>query len=194
MNLQEAISMSTLQSPAPGHPAAGSEMAWQEQLHDGTEVTIRALHAEDKELERRFILALSPLSRRFRFLETMTSPSEALLAQLTALDPLKDIAYVALVGSGSEQREVGVARLSAAAGELDCEFAVTVADEWQRKGLGTALMAHLISAARARGLRALHSSDSSDNDSMRQFAAHLQFQKSRDPDDARLTLYSVKLE
>ena len=52
---------------------------WTEPLRDGTSVTIRALHVEDIELERRFIEALSPTSRRFRFLETMNSPSEALL-------------------------------------------------------------------------------------------------------------------
>ncbi len=189
--------MSTIE-PSPvaevrtGPPA--TEGDWVEELHDGTKVTIRALHAHDVELERRFIEALSPESRRYRFMETMSSPSESLLAQLTTLDPLTDVAYLALLGTGPGQREIGVARFSAAPGATDCEFAVTVTDDWQRKGLGTALMRHLINVARARGFRAMHSSDSSDNDSMRQFAAHLHFQKSPDPDDARLILYSVKLD
>ena len=189
--------MSTIESSPVadiGTGARPTEGAWVEELHDGTQVTIRALHAHDVELERRFIETLSPESRRYRFLETMTSPSEALLAQLTTLDPLTDVAFLALLGTGSDQREIGVARLSAAPGAPDCEFAVTVTDDWQRKGLGTALMGHLINVARARGLHAMHSSDSSDNDSMRQFAAHLHFQKSQDPDDARLLLYSVKLD
>ncbi len=189
--------MNTLQPPPVAETLPGSlprpEVAWQEALSDGTQVTIRALQPADKELERRFIRGLSPQSRRFRFFETMATPSESLLAQLMALDPLRDTAYLALVGTGAEAHEIGVARFSAEAGEPECEFAVTVADEWQRKGLGTALMAHLISAARARGIHAMHSSDSSDNDSMRQFAGHLHFQKSPDPDDPTLTLYSIKL-
>jgi GNAT superfamily N-acetyltransferase len=170
------------------------EAAWQQPLRDGTQVTIRALHAQDVELERRFIETLSPESRRFRFLETMSSPSEALLRQLTMLDPLKDVAYLAIVGTGPDAHEIGVARFSAAAGASDCEFAVTVSDEWQRKGLGAALMAHLIDAARVRGIHAMHSSDSFANDSMRRFAGHLKFHKTTDPDDARLVLYSVKLD
>ena len=175
-------------------PSSVAETAWQQQLRDGTQVMIRALHAQDVELERRFIEALSPQSRRFRFLETMSSPSEALLRQLTALDPLTDVAYLAVVGSGAQEREIGVARFSAGAGAADCEFAVTVSDEWQRKGLGAALMAHLVDAARARGIHAMHSADSFDNDSMRQFAGHLKFQKTTDPADSRLVLYSVDLD
>ena len=124
----------------------------------------------------------------------MTSPTEALLKQLTALDPATDVAYLALIGTGADEREIGVARFSAAVGAADCEFAVTVSDEWQRKGLGAALMGHLIAAARTRGIREMHSADSFDNDSMRQFAGHLKFQKSTDPEDSRLALYSVKLD
>jgi acetyltransferase len=185
----------TLPIEPPGQAGApGAEAAWQQDLRDGTQVTIRSLHAQDVELERRFIERLSPRSRRFRFLETMSSPSEALLKQLTVLDPLTDVAFLALVGAGAQEREIGVARFSAAAGAADCEFAVTVSDEWQRKGLGAALMAHLIDAARARGIHAMHSADSFDNDSMRQFAGHLKFQKSTDPTDARLVLYSVNLD
>ncbi len=179
---------------APTHPSGPVKPSWDEHLLDGTQVTIRGLQSQDLELERRFIEGLSPMSRRFRFLETMNSPSDALLAQLTGLDPLTDVAYVATIGSGTGQREIGVARFSALVGGQDCEFAVTVSDEWQMKGLGSALMSHLVDAARARGIHAMHSSDSADNDSMRQFAAHLGFQSSRDPSDARLVLYSVNLD
>ncbi len=190
--------MSTVQTPSiettDRRDLPASEVAWQQQLQDGTHVTIRPLHAQDVELERQFIEAMSPQSRRFRFLETMSSPSESLLKQLTELDPLTDVAYLATVGDGAEAREIGVARFSAAAGARDCEFAVTVSDEWQRQGLGAALMAHLIDAARARGIHAMHSTDSSDNDSMRQFAGHLKFQRSTDPSDAKLVLYSVDLD
>ena len=189
--MQNELTQSTPQSWA--SPASTIEPSWDEHLLDGTMVTIRALQSQDKELERRFIEGLSPRSRRFRFLETMNSPSDALLAQLTDLDPLADVAYLATIGSGSEQREIGVARFSAHVGEQDCEFAITVSDEWQMKGLGSALMSHLVDAARARGVRMLHSSDSADNDSMRQFAAHLSFQNRRDPEDAKLVLYSVDL-
>ena len=36
-----------------------------------------------------------------------------------------------------------------------CEFAIVIADDWQRKGLGRRLMSALIEVARARGLRSM---------------------------------------
>ncbi|MDQ2778609.1 MAG: GNAT family N-acetyltransferase [Pseudomonadota bacterium] len=163
-------------------------------LRDGTRVQVRPIHPEDIELERRFIESLSPASRRFRFLDTIQSPSAALLKQMTVIDPRTDAAYVALLGTGDQAQEIGVARFSAQADGADCEFAVTVADAWQHKGLGTLLMHRLIDVAKARGFKAMHSSDASDNDLMRKFAEHLHFQHRRDPDDAKLVLYSVRLD
>ena len=175
---------------APGEIAQAGALAL---LRDGTRVFVRPIHAEDIELERRFIEALSPSSRRFRFLETMHSPSPALLKQMTVINPSTDAAYVALLGTGAQTVEIGVARFSARADGLDCEFAVTVSDEWQHKGLGTLLMRRLIDVAKARGIKKMHSSDAADNGLMRKFAEHLNFHHVRDPDDATLVLYSVDL-
>jgi GNAT superfamily N-acetyltransferase len=189
--------VSTLPSPA-ATGIAHSDVAcpedhWIEVLRDGTHVMIRPIHRQDIELERRFIETLSQQSRRFRFLAAINSPSEVMLRQLTAIDPATDVAFVALVAVGVEKREIGVARFSARADGTDCEFAVTVSDEWQNKGLGTLLMQRLIAAARARGIKAMHSSDASDNDMMRKFAKHLNFHHSRDPEDGAQVLYSVDL-
>ena len=162
-------------------------------LNDGSRVVIRPIHESDVELERQFIEALSPSSRRFRFLDTMRSPSEALLKQMTAIDNATDAAYVATIEMAGEVREIGVARFSARPDGNDCEFAVAVADEWQNKGLGTLLMQRLIDVARSRGIGKMHSSDPSDNTSMRQFAEHLHFRHERDPEDATHVLYTVDL-
>jgi acetyltransferase len=163
-------------------------------LHDETRVLIRPIHPGDVALERRFIEALSPTARRYRFLDTMRTPSEALLKLLTEIKPATDVAYVAVLGAGDAEVEIGVARFSALPDGANCEFAVTVADEWQNKGLGTFLMERLIAAAKARGLESMFSSDASDNTRMRQFAEHLHFHHMQDPDDARLVRYSVDLK
>ena len=193
--------MDTVQTPieSPTRQTASAGVTeprgpWNEVLRDGTAVVVRPIHEHDVELARRFIEGLSPQSRHFRFLEAMKSPSEALLKQLTAIDPSTDAAYVAVIGAGTEEREIGAARFSARPDGKDCEFAVTVSDEWQHKGLATLLMRRLIDVARSRGIESMHSSDAADNDSMRRFADHLGFQHQRDPDDARQVLYSVDLE
>jgi GNAT superfamily N-acetyltransferase len=192
--------MSAVPLPADSAPASPAsvtagppEEGWVEELRDGTRVLIRPIHAHDLELERRFIEALSPQSRRFRFLESMQTPSDALLRQLTVINPSTDVAYLAVVAAEVPEREIGVARFSARADGEDCEFAVTVSDAWQHKGLGTLLMKHLIEAARARGIRTMHSNDAKDNDLMRGFAEHLHFQHEPDPDEATQVRYSVNL-
>lgn len=162
-------------------------------LGDGTRVAIRSIRENDVGLERQFIKALSPSSRRFRFLDTMRSPSDALLKQMTSIDNATDAAYVATIEVDGKVREIGVARFSAEPDGHDCEFAVTVADEWQHKGLGTLLVNRLIAVARSRGIMKMHSSDASDNTSMRKFAEHLKFSHKRDPEDATHVLYSVDL-
>ena len=169
-----------------------NEQSWHEVLHGGQSVLIREIREQDIELERRFIERLSPTSRRFRFLGTLVSPSDDLLRRLVALDPAREVALIALVGEGAEQVEIGVARLSAEGNET-CEFAVTVSDEWQHKGLGTLLMQHLINSAIERGIKSMHSIDSADNEHMRELAAHLGFKRAPDPDDATCVVHSLDL-
>lgn len=169
-----------------------NEHRWNAVLHDGQSVLIREIRKRDVELERRFIERLSPTSRRFRFLGTLLSPSDNLLRQLVTLDPARDVALIALIGEGDEQTEIGVARLSTE-GDHSCEFAVTVSDEWQNKGLGTLLMQHLIDSAIERGIKSMHSTDAADNEPMREFAAHLGFKRSPDPDDATCVVHSLDL-
>lgn len=137
-------------------------------LRGGDRVLMRPLKIGDGELERNFIEALSPTSRRFRFLQTMRSPSDALLAQLTVLDPKTDAAFVAVIGGGVNEQAVGVGRFSAGPdGRL------------------------LVDVARVRGITRMHSSDAADNVRMRKFAAHLRLEHETDPDDATLVHYSV---
>jgi len=176
-----------------GTPPTADHPHWTETLRDGTHVIIRPLHAEDVELERRFIERLSPESRRMRFLGQMSSPSAELLRQMTQIDYVHDMAFVALVHRDGEKREVGVSRYSVGADGAWCECAVSVDDEWHGLGLGTLLMRHLIETARARGIRSMISLDSADNWRMRELATHLGFVREQDPDDARQVIHRLTL-
>lgn len=171
---------------------SSDEKSWDGILCDGQSVLIRNIRADDMERERRFIERLSPSSRRFRFLGTLVSPSDNLLRQLVVLNPAQNVALIALIGDGSNQLEIGVARLSMEADDT-CEFAVTVSDEWQNRGLGTLLMQHLICSAIERGIKSMHSIDAVDNEPMREFAAHLGFKRDADPDDATRVIHSLDL-
>jgi GNAT superfamily N-acetyltransferase len=189
----EAQTLSEVTSSHPPLDDASTCGVWTEVLRGGDRILIRPIRADDVEMERRFIEGLSPTSRRFRFLDTMRSPSNELLRKLTAIDPSTDVALVAVLDDEAHDHEIGVARFSTRPGGKECEFAVTVSDEWQNKGLGTHLMYHLIEAARRRGVERMYSIDASDNEPMRRFAAHLHFNHARDPDDATQTVYSLDL-
>ena len=165
---------------------------WSEQLRDGTGVTIRPISSADFEREREFIQALSPQSRRFRFLGQIGEPSEQLLAELTNIDYSHDAAFSAVVSEGSDGRFLGVSRYNTS-GANSCECAVTVLDDWQQRGLGTALMKHLIRVARARGISFMYSRDASENRAMADLARHLGFNRRVDPDDPSLIVHSLWL-
>jgi len=161
-------------------------------LKDGSRVTIRPLTESDAGIEHDFIVRLSPQSRRLRFLSSFAAPSEELLERLTKLDEATEAAFVALAVESGVEREVGVARMSAV-GDGRAEFAVTVMDAWQQKGLGTMLTKHVIEAARRRGLRALYSIDASENGPMNGFAKTLGFCSDVNPQDATELIHTLRL-
>ena len=171
----------------PAHPR------WVETLHDRSQVVIRPLALADRNAERAFIEGLSAQARRYRFLASMDTPSERTLDALTDIDQVHDVAFAAVVPDGAHERIVGVSRYGTDRSGEHCESAVTVADEWQDKGLGTVLMRHLIDVARARGLRTMRSVDSAENLRMRDLARFLGFHTRVDPEDARQVIHELTL-
>ena len=174
-------------------PASAQSPHFTEQLRDGTHVIIRPLRKSDAALERAFIKRLSPESRRLRFLGQVSEPSDDMIRRLTDIDYRKDMAFVALVHRDNEKREVGVSRYSASADGQSCECAVTVDDEWHKKGLGSLLMRHLIDVARTRGIRTMMSFDDANNWQMRDLAAYLGFDRKRDPNDSTQVIHRLTL-
>ncbi len=166
---------------------------WTETLRDGTRVLIRPITRQDAAEEREFIESLSPRSRRFRFLGQIRQPSEALISRLTDIDYRQDVAFAAVVPDGAKETFVGVSRYSTNGDGDGCECAVTVLDQWQGKGLGTALMKHLIEVAKARGIQYMFSIDSVDNLAMADLAKYLGFTRRFDPDDGTQVIHELRL-
>ncbi len=174
-------------------PPSASAPRWSERLRNGLHVMIRPIRKSDAALERAFIEGLSPQSRRFRFLGVIKSPSDALIKQLTEIDYQHDVAFVALVHEKGKKKEIGVSRYSLSADGQSCECAITVADDWQGRGLGSLLMRHLIEVARASGIRKMLSIDASENLQMRDLATYLGFHRRADPEDSHQVIYSLDL-
>ena len=165
---------------------------WHETLRDGTQVLIRPIAKEDAALERAFIERLSPESRENRFLGQI-NPSDDMVKRLTDIDYRRDMAFVALRHDVGEKREIGVSRFCLSEDGSSCECAVTVADEWQGRGLGHLLMRHLIEVARQRGIKRMFSIDLAANEQMRDLAASLGFERKVDHDYPSQVIHSLAL-
>jgi len=120
----------------------------------GIKIALRPIRSKDKELLRFFAESLSEEDLYFRFFRHI-EPTEALLTRLVDIDPTKQIAILALVGSGETEKIVGVGRCFIDRKRTTAELVLTVGNEYQNKGIGRELLLHLISLARAQGLKGL---------------------------------------
>lgn len=120
------------------------------ELIDGSTVRIRPISPSDADLLRAGFEKLSPESRHRRFLAAMTRLTDSMVAYLTDVDHHDHEALLAIDPRSGEA--TGVARYVREAGTSDAEVAVTVADDWQGRGLATALLELLTDRARAEGV------------------------------------------
>ncbi len=120
-------------------------------LRDGTQICVRQGHSSDRALLVRGFERLTPESRYRRFLAPMPELSEEMVRYLTAIDHHDHEAIIAL---DEQSREgIGVARYIRNPQRHDvAEVAVTVIDEWQRKGVGTLLLDVISARAREQGI------------------------------------------
>ncbi|HRP24924.1 MAG TPA: GNAT family N-acetyltransferase [Thauera sp.] len=123
---------------------------------DGRAVRTRPVRPEDAELLLAFFDGLSKESRYLRFMEDLQELSPAMVARFTQIDYDREMALIATTpdDKGAEQM-VGSARYALAADGESVEFALVVADGWQRFGLGRRLMGALIEVARSKGYRSI---------------------------------------
>ncbi len=166
---------------------------WTDLLPDQRHILIRPIGIQDAEAERRFIESLSPQTRRFRFLGQVRRPSSKTIKQFTDLDYVHDVAFAAVIADGENDQFVGVTRYTTTADGTECEYAITVKDEWQSSGLSLLLMEHLIDVARSRGIRRIWSLDSAEDVAGFELASSLGFEHQRDPDDSSQMIFSLWL-
>jgi acetyltransferase len=152
-------------------------------LADGTPVTLRPIRATDEVIEQQFVRGLSDEARYFRFMDMLRELSPQMLRQMTHIDYHDQMALIAVTRLAGKETEIAVGRYIVFPGTDDCEFAIVVGDEWQGKGIATALMRQLFRAARARGLRKMIGEVLASNSKMLHFVTRLGFHAHTDADD-----------
>lgn len=166
---------------------------WTDLLPDERHIFIRPVGIQDAEAERQFIESLSPQTRRFRFLGQVRHPSIKTIKQFTDLDYVHDVAFAAVIADGEKDQFVGVSRYTTTADGTECEYAITVKDDWLNSGLSLLLMEHLIDVARSRGIKRIWSLDSAENVAGLELANSLGFEHKQDPDDSSQVIFSLWL-
>ena len=154
-------------------------------LPGGEVVCIRPIRPEDSTIEQAFVRALSADSRYNRFMGQVNELSHALLDRFTHNDYPSTFALVATVGEGRNEKEIAVARYCSKQGDKACEFAVTVADEWHGRGVGSLLIGRLMDLARKGGLERMEGYVLSTNQRMLGFARFHGFRNSQALRDRR---------
>jgi acetyltransferase len=123
---------------------------------DGKTVTIRPIRPEDAEMTQDFVKRMSDESKYYRFMDTIRELTQSMLVRFTQIDYDREMALVATVkGENGEEIQIGVSRYVTNPDGESVEFALAIADDWQKHGIGRKLMTALIDAARMKGHRSV---------------------------------------
>jgi acyl-CoA synthetase (NDP forming)/GNAT superfamily N-acetyltransferase len=120
-------------------------------LADGTTLTIRAAGPEDYEPVRQLHEAMSPDNLYFRFFSASKASAEREAQRVCLKGGPGLVALLGLLGD----EVVGVASYELTTDPAAAELALAVADDMHRHGIATLLLEHLVSLARARGVKVL---------------------------------------
>jgi acetyltransferase len=156
-------------------------------------VTVRPIRPEDIDIETAFAHGLSKETRYNRFLGAGVKLTPKLLEKFTRIDFSRDMALIATTTVEGVETAIGVARYARLADGYTCEFAVTIADTWQGRGIGRRLLAMLIESARGHGVKRLIGEVLATNAPMLQLARSLGFNVAFHPEGAELRRATLDL-
>jgi GNAT superfamily N-acetyltransferase len=159
-------------------------------LPGGAPVLLRPIRPHDAGPLQAYVRGLSIESRRNRFLGILSELAPTELARITRMDRPAGLALLAFVADGRQETIhdtlIGEAIQAIAPGAGRCEIALSVRDDWQRRGLGTRLLRDMECRARMLGAGFLIGDVLRTNTAMKCLARKLGFAIASPFTDARL--------
>jgi acetyltransferase len=113
----------------------------------GRQLLVRPIRPEDGARLAAFYAGSSPEDMRLRFFLSRREVPHSELARYCQIDYEREMTFVALDG----ERLAGEARAVCGPDNVQAEFAIQIASDWQNRGLGRALLSKLLAYLRARG-------------------------------------------
>ncbi|MEM1673288.1 MAG: GNAT family N-acetyltransferase [Candidatus Bathyarchaeia archaeon] len=135
-------------------------------LEDGSRVLLRPIKPSDATLKQHFFYALSKESVRKRFLGSLDIMPLKRIWPYVIIDYVNEMSIVGVVSENGNEVMVAIGSYSRIPGTDKAEVALVVRDDWQDKGLGTALFNCLAEIARSRGIKTFIAWVSIDNTKM----------------------------
>jgi acetyltransferase len=160
---------------------------------DGSKLTLRHIAPSDAAKEQAFVRGLSRESSYFRFHGAIKELSKKDLKKFTDPDLRNAYALIVVRIGETGEEEIGVARYVIDPDGANCEFAIVVADTWQKRGIGKKLMNALIKHLQGSGVKQISGFVLKRNPAMLKFIKELGFTETNIPDDSSMLLVTKKL-
>ncbi len=135
-------------------------------LIDDTPFLLRPIKPEDEPLWLALLASCSKESIYSRFRYNFHYDAHEIATQFCFIDYAREIAIVAEVQVDGQKQLMGVGRLIADLDHETVEYAVLIADAWQKKELGTMLTEYCIEIARQWNLKRVVAETTKDNQAM----------------------------
>lgn len=159
----------------------------------GQAISIRPMRPEDIDIETDFVRSWSAETRYNRLFSAGSYTSPERLKAITRIDYARDMALIATFMLEGKEEQIGVARYVLRQDNRTCEFALSVADAWQHRGIGRALMLNLIDNAAAAGIETMIGDVLASNAPMLHFMRALGFAVEPSPEGVEIRRVSKRL-
>ncbi len=136
------------------------------ELKDKSRAFVRPLRVTDEPIVREFFYRLSPESVHYRFFRMIKAMPHQKLQELLKIDYEMDMAIIVLSDDTKDAEMIGFAHYLKEPRTNFTEAAFLVRDDWQGKGIGTALMRTLVDFAKQKGIAGFTASVLAENHGM----------------------------
>ncbi|MDP3840170.1 MAG: GNAT family N-acetyltransferase [Methylococcales bacterium] len=136
---------------------------------------MRPIRPEDAVIEKYFVSRLSERTKYFRYKQALQELTAEMIVRFTHIDYDREMAFVAVSDNKDLPSELGVGRYMMNPDGRSVEFALVVADDCQRLGIGSRLLKTLMQAAKDKGMAFFEAEVMTANSSMLALVTKLGF-------------------